>query len=195
MKNSSLLTVTLLILTMTFVPFMAGCSQAKINTVVNDIATWTPTLSSDAVALLADVATFDPGDAAAIQQAVTVINTDAPLLTAACKQYLAAPSASLLTQITGFVTTLATADSSAILALAQVKNPQSQATARGILTTIALGITIASGLLQTINQSAAVPATAQLRPYVNGNDLKPTLALMKSQDLVPQDFTLAQAGF
>jgi len=177
-----------------------GCSvsQAKVNTVVTDIANWTPVIASDASALLTDIASFEPADAATIQAAVTIINTDSTALTALCKQYLAAPGASVLAQIASLVGTLATADSGALLSVLQIKNPASQNIAKGVLTTIATAVTILSGYLQSVNvQPSATVAQAleQLKPYVNRSVMGQELARAQLQGIVPANLTLAQIGY
>ncbi len=178
-----------------------GCTkvtQAQINSAVTDVANWAPVISSDATALLSDIASFNPSDAAAIQSAVNTINTDSAALTTACKQYLAAPSSSILTQISGLVSELATTDSQALLSVLQIKDANSQLIAKGILTTIATAVTILSGYLSSINVAVTpVVSTAlrQLRPYADRGQLQMALVQAKQQGLAPQNLTLAEAGF
>jgi hypothetical protein len=198
MKNVWTVTIALLCCTLALPLTACSPSQAKINSVVQQIDTWTGVLAPDATALLTDIAAFDPGDAAVLQNAVTLINTDAPLLEAACKQYLAAPSASTLAQITAFVGELATADSAGLLQVAQVKNPNSQNTAKEILTTIALGLTIASGLLQTINQAPTVQVKVSLnnmKPFLDRAKVEQAFQMEKDRGLLPRGLTLREAGF
>lgn len=177
-----------------------GCSasQAKVNTVVQDIANWTPTVSADATTLLREIAAFEPADAATIQKAVTVMQADAAQLTSLCQQYLAAPGATLLAQIGAMVGEMVTADSGALLAVAGIKNPQSLETAQAILALIATGLTIASGWLQSINvqPTANVASSLELlRPYADRATLALALARAQDQDLAPRQATLATFGF
>lgn len=175
-----------------------GCSQSKVDTVIQDIANWTPIVVADATALLSDLAGFEAGDAAQIQTFVMTLNTDANTLTTLCNQYLAAPTSTLLNQIAALVGTMATTDASAVLALLQIKNANSQMIAKGILTAIATALTIISGLLNGVGvglTSAARASLEQLRPYVNRDTLSDQLAVLKSQGLVRQNSTLAQFGF
>jgi hypothetical protein len=179
---------------------MSGCTvtQAKINTAVTDIANWTPIISTDATALLTDIASFTPSDAVQINKFVATMQTDSAALTALCKQYLASPSSSLLTQIAALVSTLATTDSGALLAVLQIKDANSQNIARGILTTIATALTILSGYLASVHVAvtpAATQALNQMKPYLNRAALAGELQIAKNQGLVPQNMTLAQAGF
>jgi hypothetical protein len=186
-------TATIFVLCFLLVIPTTGCtaSQAKINTAVTDIANWSPVIAADATALLTDVASFEPADAAQIQSAVALINTDSAALTVACKQYLAAPSSSVLTQIAGLVSQLSTSDSQALIAVLQIKDSASKQIAQGILTTIATAVTILSGYLATVNVSAPVTTSS----YADRNALKRELAKAQAQGLVPQGYTLAQAGF
>jgi len=198
MKYLNVVIVGLLCSALLVLPVGCSVSQAKINTVVTDISTWTPVIAADATALLTDIASFAPADAATIQNAVTVINSDSTALTALCKQYLAAPSPTLMTQIAALIGTLATTDRDAMLAVLQVKNPQSQATAKGILTTIATAVTILSGYLQSVNVQPSASTTAaleQLKLYVDRAPMERALAQLKAQHVAPQYVTLAQLGY
>ena len=175
-----------------------GCtvSQSKINTVVQDIETWAPVVASDASALLTDIASFDAADAGQIQGFVAVLNTDSAALATACRQYLAAPSATLLTEIAGLVGQLATSDAGALLAVAEIKNANSQMIARGVLTTVATAVTILSAYLQSVNVQPTNPvALEQLKPYANRATLALALARAQDQDLAPRQATLATFGF
>jgi uncharacterized membrane protein len=192
------ITVALLVSLLVCLP-MCGCtvSQAKINTVVQDIADWSPVVSSDASTLLLDVASFEPTDASAIQSYVQTIQSDSATLTTLCTQYLASPSPSILAQITSLVSDLATNDSSALLAVLQIKDARSQQIAQGVLTTVATALTILSGYLATINISVTPQATTalnQMKPVLNRAKLEEALQLAKNQKLVPQYVTLAQSG-
>lgn len=175
---------------------MTGCtvSQAKINTAVTDMQTWTPVVCSDAETLMTDVASFAASDAAQIEAAVKAMSTDCPALETAEQQYLAAPSASLLAQISSFVSTLATTDSQALLAVLQIKDTTSRTVAQGVLTTIATAVTILSGFLATAGASQTV-ATSQLRPYADRAVLHREFARAQMQGLVPAGYSLAQSGF
>ena len=198
MKYANVVLIGLLCSALMVAPVGCSVSQAKVNTVVTDIANWTPVIASDASALLTDIASFEPADAATIQAAVTIINTDSTALTALCKQYLAAPGASVLAQIASLVGTLATADSGALLSVLQIKNPASQNIAKGVLTTIATAVTILSGYLQSVNvQPSATVAQAleQLKPYVNRSVMGQELARAQLQGIVPANLTLAQIGY
>lgn len=193
-------TIMVFVLCFTLSTLNTGCtvSQSKINSAVTDIANWTPVVASDATALLTDIASFEPQDAAQIQSLVTTLNQDSTALASVCKRYLAAPSQSLLTQISSLIGTLATTDSSALLAVLSVKNPQSQALAKGILTTIATAVTILAGYLQSVNvQVSAIAANAidTLKLYANHGQMQNALDAAMAQGLVPQGTTLTQAGF
>jgi hypothetical protein len=173
---------------------LTGCtvSQAKINQAMTDIQNWTPVIASDTSALLTDIASFEPQDAAAINQFVATLNADSASLSTLCKQYLTAPSASVLAQISSTVTLLATADSSALLGVLQIKNATSRQIAQGILTTIATALTILSGYLQAAG--APPVSVSALKPYVDRAALGIELAKAKDQGLVPKDATLQMAG-
>jgi hypothetical protein len=177
-----------------------GCtvSQAKINTVVQNIATWAPVIVNDATSLAANVASFDPDDAVIIQKYVTTIQTDGTLLTAVSNQYLANPSPILLAQISSLVSDLATTDSSALLAALQIKNANSLMIAKGVLATIATATVILSTYLTTINVAvtpAAAQSIEQMKPVVNKVTLIGELNKAKTQNLIPENTTLQQFGF
>lgn len=193
MRILSIFVNVLLCFTLCTVPVGCTVSQTKVNTAVSDVADWTPVIASDATALLTDIASFEPADAAQIQAFVTTLNADSMALQAACKQYLASPSPKLLAQISSFVTTLATTDSQALLAILQIKDPTSQMLARGILTTIATAVTILSGYLSIVNVKVA--GLESLKPYADHAQLTQALARAKRQGLAPDSVTLAQAGF
>lgn len=198
MRIFSSFVIAILCFTLCTVPVGCTVSQAKINTAITDIGNWTPVVASDATALLSDIASFEPADAAQIQSFVTTMNADATALEVVCKQYLAAPSSTLLAQISALVGTLATSDSQALLAVLQVKNPNSQLLAKGILTTIATAVTILSGYLSTIDvtpASTTAAALEQLGPLVDRGALAQELAHAQRQGLAPAGLTLAQAGF
>jgi hypothetical protein len=178
---------------------LTGCtvSQAKVNTAVEDIANWSPVVAGDATALLTDIASFAPADAQALQSFVATLNTDSAQLTVLCKQYLALPSPTLLTQIAAMIGALASSDSSALLQLLQIKDPVSQSIAKGVLTTIATAVTILSGYAAATGVGPKPLATAaliQLRPYVDDAVVGRELALAKDQGVVPQWVTLQTIG-
>jgi hypothetical protein len=194
-------TIMVFVLCFTLVTVPVGCTkptQAQINTAVTDIANWTPVVASEATALLTTISGFDPVDATQVQSFITIMNQDSTDLAILCKQYLAAPSQSLMTQISALVSTLATTDSSALFAVLQIKNPQSQATARAALTTIATAVTILAGYLQSVNvQVSATAANAidTLKLYANHDQMQNALDTAMAQGLVPQGTKLEQLGF
>jgi hypothetical protein len=177
-----------------------GCSvsQAKINTVVQDIANWTPTIAGDATLLLTEIASFEPADAATISGAVSVINADSQELATLCKQYLASPSPTVLGQIAALVGSMATANSGALISALQIKNAQSQNLAHGILALIATAVTILSALLQSVNvqpTSTVASTLEQLKPHVDRVALNTALDAAKNQGLAPQNTTIEALGF
>jgi hypothetical protein len=70
--------------------------------------------------------------------------------------------------------------------------------AQGIIAAIATGLAIASGYLAVTGVSVA-PSTQtslnQMKPYVDRVQLAAALDTAKSQNLVPMNYTLSQAGF
>jgi hypothetical protein len=179
---------------------ITGCtvSQAKINTVVQNIANYAPIITTNATALATEVQSFDPADAVLIQKSLTILLRDGPLLTTLCNQYLANPSSSVLNQIAALVNELATVDSDALLVVLQVKNPQSLETAKMILAGIATAVTILSVYLSSINvqvSPAAKQAIKQMAPYVKTTLMVSELNKAKSQGLISKNISLQAFGF
>lgn len=194
-------TLLVAVLSVLMITLPTGCTvtQAKINSVVQDIATWTPVVAADADTLLADVAAFDPVDAALISTYITQIQQDSNLVTTLSNQYLANPSAAVLNRIATLISDIATNDSAAFIAVAHIKNPNSQRVAQGILITISTAATLLVTYLGTINVSVTPAAAASLqtvKPIVQKATLKAELDQAKSQGLVNNNVTFEQAfGF
>ena len=179
---------------------MTGCSvsQAKINTVVQDIATYGPIISSDAQTLAGLATSLDPADAALIATSVATLQKDSAFLTTLCNQYLANPSPNLLKQISDLVSEIATTDSAALIQVAQIKNPQSVATAQAVLAGVATAVTILSAYLASVNVTvtpAANSAIKSLKPMVQKATLVSELNKAKTQGIIPENTTLQSLGF
>jgi len=179
---------------------MTGCSvsQAKINTVVQDIATYGPIISTDAQTLAALATSLDPADAALIASSVATLQKDSAFLTTLSNQYLAHPSPSLLNQIAALVSDIATTDSAALIQVAQIKNPQSIATAQAVLAAVATAVTILSAYLSSVNVTvtpAANTAIKTMKPVVLKTTLVSELNKAKSQGIIPENTTLQSLGF
>ena len=173
-----------------------GCSaqtQAKVNQAVQTIETWTPVVAADANTLLTDIATFAPSDAAVLNSAAALIQSDVAPVEALCQAYLANPTAGTLSQITALINSAATANSGALLQLVSVKDPNSQIVAKGVLTTIAATLTIIAGLLAGTGQVAVVtlPKGFDLNQAV----LKAGLVRAQAVGLAPQGMTVGEAVF
>ena len=194
-------TLLVAVLSVLMITLPTGCTvtQAKINSVVQDIATWTPVVAADADTLLADVAAFDTADAALISTYIAQIQQDSNLVTTLSNQYLANPSAAVLNRIATLISDIATNDSAAFIAVAHIKNPNSQRVAQGILITISTAATLLVTYLGTINVSVTPAAAASLqtvKPIVQKATLKAELDKAKSQGLVNNNVTFEQAfGF
>ena len=194
-------TLLVAVLSVLMITLPTGCTvtQAKINSVVQDIATWTPVVAADADTLLADVAAFDTADAALISTYIAQIQQDSNLVTTLSNQYLANPSAAVLNRIATLISDIATNDSAAFIAVAHIKNPNSQQVAQGILITISTAATLLVTYLGTINVSVTPAAAASLqtvKPIVQKATLKAELDKAKSQGLVNNNVTFEQAfGF
>jgi hypothetical protein len=177
-----------------------GCapSQANINKAVTDIGNVMGIVNTSLTALQADIALFPPSDQAVIGPYVSKGITDSAAVKALCATYLAAPSASVLSQISATFSTLAADGASATLAILQIKNQNSQMIARGIIAAVATALAIASVYLSSTGVAAS-PSTAtsiqQMKAYVDRAQLANALQLAKNQGLAPQSYTLAQAGF
>jgi len=199
MRYLSTVVVALLSVTLVCMP-MTGCtvSQAKINSVVQDVANWAPVISADATTLMTEIAVFEPQDAAQIQSYVAQIQANSAALTTLCKTYLAAPSTSVMTQISVLVSSMATNDSAALLQVLQIKDANSKQIAQGILTTIATAVTILATYLNTVHVAVTPAATTslnQMKPYLNRRTLDNELQTAKTQGLVPVNVSLAQFGY
>jgi hypothetical protein len=179
---------------------MTGCSvsQAKINTVVQDIATYGPIISTNAQTLASLATSLDPTDAALIATSVATLQKDSAFLTTLSNQYLANPSPSLLNQIAALVSEIATTDSAALIQVAQIKNPQSVQTAQEVLAGVATTVTILSAYLSSVNVTvtpAATTAIKSMKPMVQKATLVSELNKAKTQGIIPENTTLQSLGF
>lgn len=188
------LTILLIIIPVT------GCnvSQSQINSVVQNIDSYTPVIVTDATAYSKIAQTLDPADAALIQESVTILQKDSNFLTTLCNQYLAAPSSNTLSQIAATVSELATTDASALIQVAQIKNPQSVTEAEAVLAGVATTVTILSVYLQSVKvpvSKAATKSIQRMDPYVKKSVLVSELDKAKAQHLVPSYVTLSSFGY
>ena len=179
---------------------MTACSpsQASINTAVTNIGNVMGIVNTSLTALQADIALFPANDQAVIGPYVSKGITDSAAVKALCATYLAAPSATVLGQISATFSSLAADGASATLAVLQIKNPNSQMIARGIIAAIATALAIASVYLA--NTGVATPASTTtsmetMKPFVDRAQLASELQRAKNQGIAPQSYTLAQAGF
>jgi hypothetical protein len=175
-----------------------GCtaSQSKINSVIQQIANWAPVISTDAGTLMTEIASFEPQDAAQIQEYTNTIQQDGAALTILCNQYLAAPSPSILGKIAVLVGELATNDSSALINILQIKNPASQSLAKGILMSVATATTILSGYLSTVNVQPTAPvALNSLKPFTDKTILEQEIKVAKSKEIIPSYYELSYSGY
>ncbi len=171
---------------------VTGCAtnQANINVAVTDIYKWAPVVSSDATALLTDVASFNPSDAALIQTLITQIQSDVAPLQSLCKAYLAHPTAGVLAQIAAVVNSANTATSSALLASLHIKDPNSQLIAKGILQTIATALTIITTYVTSVGLTAQITLPVGFE-FDHGMALS-SLSGAKSEGLLPNTATESQ---
>jgi hypothetical protein len=173
---------------------ITGCSpatQAKVNTAVQDIENWTPVIASDAQALISDLTSFNPNDAAALNSIAAQIQADVAPIQALCQAYLTNPTATVLTQITNLVTASSSLISTGLLQVLNIKDANSQMIAKGVLTTLATAITILDGILASTGQTASIelPANTQLNVAM----LQRALDQFKSEGNAPPDMTVSQA--
>jgi hypothetical protein len=179
---------------------MTACSpsQASINTAVTNVGNVMGIVNTSLTALQADIALFPANDQAVIGPYVSKGITDSAAVKSLCATYLAAPSATVLGQISATFSSLAADGASATLAVLQIKNPNSQMIARGIIAAIATALAIASVYLA--NTGVATPASTTtsmetMKPFVDRAQLASELQRAKNQGIAPQSYTLAQAGF
>lgn len=138
-----------------------GTPQSQINTAVQNVETWAPIVATDAAALISSIAQFSsPADAAKLQTLVVQIQQDVTPIQALCAAYLANPSAGILAQITAAINNANTASSSALLAALDIKDPNSQATAKAALAAIATALTILTTYFSAAGQPVSITLPA-----------------------------------
>jgi hypothetical protein len=166
--------------------------------VVQDIAAQSENIVAGATAFQEVLATFSPTDAAKLQPAIATIITDGNLINTLANNYLTAPSATLLTQISSILDTLATTESSALLAALDIKDANSLKIAQAVLSGIAAGVVILGIYLTSINVSVSASTTKTINgliPYTSKPVLVSELNKAKDQGLVPQYTTIQSLGF
>ena len=199
MKRLIRLLVSATVFPLSFLLILApvtGCSaqtQAKVNQAVQDIETWSPVVAADANTLLTDIASFTPSDAAALTQIAAQIQTDVAPVQALCQAYLQNPTTGTLAQITALINSASNANSQGLLALASIKDPNSQKVAQGVLTVAAAALTIIAGLLAGAGQTAHL--TLPKGTVLDKATLAAGLAQAKNDGLAPQSATVGEAVF
>ena len=179
---------------------MVGCktpSQATINKAIGDVENVAGIINTSLVALQADVALFPASDQTAIAPYVTQGLASSALIKSLCASYLSNPSATVLAQISAAFGTLASNGASALINVAQIKDPNSQMIAKGVLAAVATSSAILSAYLATAGVSTPAATTVslnQMKPYMDRAELARELQVAKNQGLAPRYLTLAQTG-
>lgn len=178
---------------------LTGCtaSQEKINTAISNIGQISLVVQSNAYLLGSLVSSFDPADSVEISAYAADLQLGSGELNKLCTSYLANPSPEILVKISDEVSKLATVDSAGLLQLLQIKNPNSQQTAKAVLIGIATSLTAISVYLSVTGVAvtpAGMSAMKQLKQVANVNTLNNELNLAKSQDLVSKSTTLSDLG-
>lgn len=137
-------------------PFIAGCSGAK---VAQDIVNWTPALQSAVATVDSTAALLAPADAPIFTAATVGFDLASNLLVTQAKVYLANPSAGALAQIQTQIVTFQQQVNSALLKAARISNAASQKLALAAVQGVA---TIVSAMLALVESVSSKAALAQM---------------------------------
>jgi hypothetical protein len=138
-------------------PFIAGCSGAK---VAQDIVNWTPALESAVATVDSTAALLAPADAPIFTAATVGFDLASNLLVTQAKAYLANPSAGTLAQIQTQIVTFQQQVNSALLKAAGISNAASQTHALAAIQAVATIVSAMLALVQSISSKAEVAQMA-----------------------------------
>jgi len=138
-------------------PFVAGCSGAK---VAQDIVNWTPALQSVVATVDSTAALLAPVDAPIFTAATVGFDLASNVLVTQAKAYLANPSAGVLAQIQAQIVTFQQQVNSALLKAAGISNSASQKHALAAVQAVGTIVSAILALVQSISSKAAVAQMA-----------------------------------
>jgi hypothetical protein len=138
-------------------PFVAGCSGAK---VAQDIVNWTPALQSAVATVDSTAALLAPADAPTFTAATVGFDLASNLLVTQAKAYLANPSAGTLAQIQTQIVTFQQQVNSALLKAAGISNAASQKHALAAIQAVGTIVSAILALVQSISSKAEVAQMA-----------------------------------
>lgn len=139
-------------------PFVAGCSGAK---VAQDIVNWTPALQSAVATVDSTAALLAPVDAPIFAAATIGFDLASNLLVSQAKAYLANPSAGALAQIQTQIVTFQQQVNSALLKAAGISNTASQKHALAAVQAVGTIVSAILALVQSISSKAEVARMAE----------------------------------
>lgn len=138
-------------------PFIAGCSGAK---VAQDIVNWTPALQSAVATVDSTAALLAPADVPIFTAATVGFDMASNLLVTQAKAYLANPSAGALAQIQAQIVTFQQQVNSALLKAAGISNAASQKHALAVVEAVETIVSAMLALVQSISSKAEVAGMA-----------------------------------
>jgi hypothetical protein len=174
---------------------MTGCTQAQKTNVAQEIVNWVPTLVSAADTVNGLVQAADPATVAILGPITLGINTLAPQVMTAAKNYLANPMQTTLQELQALTTQIQQNTNAALLAAAGIKDPASQAAAIKNINLLASAAQALLALVQSISTPAQAKAMAahvtvtlaQVRPYLDD------ARMQAAAERVGRDLELRQA--
>ena len=173
-SNGAKLGVWMLIALLVPLPWMEGCSAKS---VAQNIVNWTPALESAVATVDSTAALLTPGDAPIFAAAANGFDAASNLLVTQARAYLANPTAGALQQLQTQVVTFQQQVSAALLQVARITNPSSQAHALAAIQDVATIVNSMLSLVASISSKTAVRKMsaetgvklATVRPYLDGN--------------------------
>ncbi len=138
-------------------PFISGCSAAK---VAQQIVNWTPSLESAVATVDSTAALLEPADATVFAAVTAGFDATSNLLVVQAKAYLANPSAGVLAQLQTQVVTFQQQVNAALLQAARIVNPAGQQHALAAVQALATVVTAMLSLIASISTKADVQRMA-----------------------------------
>ena len=161
--STAKLGVWMLIALLVPLPWMTGCSTAK---VAQEIVNWTPALNAAVETVAGTVAVLDPADAVVLAAATKGFEAASKVLDAEARAYLANPGASRLARLQTAVVTLEQQVNQGLLEAARIVNPTSQQQALNEINAVGTAVLAILALVQSVssgNQVARMAGEAPLK--------------------------------
>ena len=179
-------------------PWMEGCSAKS---VAQNIVNWTPALESAVATVDSTAALLTPGDAPIFAAATQGFDAASNLLATQARAYLANPTAGALQQMQTQVVTFQQQVSAALLQVARITNPSSQAHALAAIQDVATIVNSMLSLVASISSKTAVQKMsaetgiklAMMRPYVNKERSAEIVAAHYNEPLTQAQAQVARA--